>query len=122
VSLRSYHAFIKAARKTGGLSLPAARRSYHAVSERLGEPAKAKDIKAHPVIFRDSLRKREREQLKELNRERRGREKQREEKREKRDERERRRIESLRDFRVAEGLGDAFYPDDEIEYASTAEY
>src|SRR5579872_1250644 len=117
MSRRSYHAFIRAARKTGGLSLPAARRVYKKVSDRLGEPAKAVDVKRHPRIFRESLLKRDREKVKKIDTE----------KREKRREREKenpekapekRRIDSIRDFERMEDL----MLQEDIEYASTAEY
>lgn len=64
MSTRNYHAFIRAARKTGGLSLPSARKVYHKVKERLGEQPKGKDVKLHPRIFRESLSKRDRDRLK----------------------------------------------------------
>ena len=63
MSIRNYNAFLKAARRTGGLSLPAARIKYRKVSERLGRPAKGTDVRNHPRIFRDSLSKRERAKL-----------------------------------------------------------
>lgn len=59
-SIRNYNAFLKAARRTGGLSLPAARIKYRKVSARLGRSAKGTDVRNHPRIFRDSLSKRER--------------------------------------------------------------
>jgi hypothetical protein len=55
MSTRSYHAFIKAARKTGGLSLPAARKAYHKMKDRLGRQPKGIDVKKHPRIFKQSL-------------------------------------------------------------------
>lgn len=55
MSIRNYNAFIKAARKKGGLSLPSARKVYHKVKARLGEPPKGTDVKKHPRIFKESL-------------------------------------------------------------------
>lgn len=52
---RNYNAFIKAARRTGGLSFPAARKAYTQVSERLSRKAKGNDVKAHPRIFRETI-------------------------------------------------------------------
>ena len=52
---RNYNAFIKAARKTGGLSLPAARKAYKQITERLGRPAKGIDVSKHPRIFKQTI-------------------------------------------------------------------
>lgn len=52
---RNYNAFLKAARRTGGLSLPAARKAYKKISERLGRPAKGNDVKQHPRIFKQTI-------------------------------------------------------------------
>ena len=57
MSRRNYNAFIRAARKTGGLSLPAARKTYRVMTERLGAPAKGINVKSNPVIFRQSATK-----------------------------------------------------------------
>lgn len=59
MSIRNYNAFLKAARRTGGLSLPAARKSYRKMAARLDRAPKGIDVKRHPRIFRDSLSKRE---------------------------------------------------------------
>jgi hypothetical protein len=63
VSIRNYNAFLRAARRTGGLSLPVARKAYRKVSARLNRPAKGIDVRNHPRIFRDALSKRERAKL-----------------------------------------------------------
>jgi len=63
VSIKNYNAFLRAARRTGGLSLPAARKVYRKVSKRLGRSAKGIDVRNHPRIFRDALSKRERANL-----------------------------------------------------------
>lgn len=59
MSIRNYNAWIKAARKasakTGGLSLPAARKSYQKMAARVGRPLKGTDVKKHPRIFKESI-------------------------------------------------------------------
>lgn len=59
MSVKNYHAFIRAARKaaakTGGLSLPAARKVYRKVKARLDRDPKGVDVQKHPRIFRESL-------------------------------------------------------------------
>jgi hypothetical protein len=55
MSVRNYHAFIKAARKTGGLSLPAARKTYQKMKARLDRAPKGTDVKKHPRIFKASI-------------------------------------------------------------------
>ena len=59
MSIRNYNAFLKAARKaaskTGGLSLPAARKAYKKMSARVGRPLKGIDVKKHPRIFKESI-------------------------------------------------------------------
>jgi hypothetical protein len=55
MSVRNYHAFIKAARKTGGLSLPAVRKTYQKMKARLGRAPKGTDVKKHPRIFKESI-------------------------------------------------------------------
>jgi len=55
VSVKNYHAFIRAARKHGGLSLPAARKVAKKVAARLDRPVKGVDVQKHPRIFRDAL-------------------------------------------------------------------
>jgi hypothetical protein len=59
VSIRNYNAWIKAARKaadkTGGLSLPAARKAYRKMAGRVGRPLKGVDVKKHPRIFKESI-------------------------------------------------------------------
>ena len=61
-TIRNYNAWIKAARKaaakTGGLSLPAARKAYRKMAARVGRPLKGTDVKLHPRIFRESIPKR----------------------------------------------------------------
>jgi hypothetical protein len=61
-TIRNYNAWIKAARKaaakTGGLSLPAARKAYKKMAARVGRPLKGTDVKLHPRIFRESIPKR----------------------------------------------------------------
>lgn len=56
---RNYNAWIKAARaasaKTGGLSLPAARKAYKIASERLGRPLRGVDVRIHPRIFKEAI-------------------------------------------------------------------
>lgn len=121
-SNRSYHAFIRAARKDGGLSLPAARKVYRKVSERLGVPAKAVDVKRHPRIFKESLLKRDRDRLNREREEKRranARRKRERERKEREKEKPRKRvIESFDDFEEMED----YFLDEDIEYASTAEY
>ncbi len=64
MSIRNYNAFLKAARKaskrTGGLSLPAARKVYKTMAARLGRPLKGTDVRKHPRIFGESERTRKR--------------------------------------------------------------
>lgn len=55
MSVKNYHAFIRAARKHGGLSLPAARKVAKKVAARLDRPVKGVDVQKHPRIFRESL-------------------------------------------------------------------
>lgn len=59
MSTRNYQAWLRAARKaakkTGGLSLPAARKAYKKMAARVGRPLKGVDVSKHPRIFRDSL-------------------------------------------------------------------
>lgn len=59
MSLRNYNAWIRAARKasekTGGLSLPAARKAYRKMSAKLDRPLKGVDVKNHPIIFKRSI-------------------------------------------------------------------
>ena len=55
MSVRNYHAFIKAARKTGGLSLPAARKTYQKMKARLDRAPKGTDVLKHPRIFKASI-------------------------------------------------------------------
>jgi len=59
LSVRNYHAWIRAARKaskkTGGLSLPAARKAYKKMADRVGRPLKGTDVQRHPRIFRESI-------------------------------------------------------------------
>jgi len=57
MSVKNYHAFIRAARKHGGLSLPAARKVAKKVAARLDRPVKGVDVKKHPRIFRESIPK-----------------------------------------------------------------
>ena len=58
-TIRNYNAWIKAARKaaakTGGLSLPAARKSYRKMAARVDRPLRGTDVKKHPRIFRESI-------------------------------------------------------------------
>lgn len=60
MSVKNYHAWIRAARKaskkTGGLSLPAARKAYQITKERLGRQPKGVDVKKHPRITRESVK------------------------------------------------------------------
>lgn len=64
MSIRNYNAWLKAARKaarkTGGLSLPAARKAYKKMAARVGRPLKGTDVQKHPRIFKDSLPKKKR--------------------------------------------------------------
>lgn len=59
MSIRNYQAWLRAARKaakkTGGLSLPAARKAYKKMAARVGRPLKGVDVSKHPRIFKDSL-------------------------------------------------------------------
>lgn len=59
MSTRNYQAWLKAARRaakrTGGLSLPAARKAYRKMAAHVGRPLKGTDVKSHPIIFRKSL-------------------------------------------------------------------
>ena len=61
MSIKNYHAWIRAARKaaakTGGLSLPAARKSYKKMAAAVGRPLKGVDVKKHPIIFKRSIPK-----------------------------------------------------------------
>lgn len=128
-TIRNYNAWIKAARKaadkTGGLSLPAARKAYKKMAARVGRPLKGTDVKKHPRIFKESLPK--------SNQKRTGKDAARNKstsvssrRTTKKTQAQRvqaaparaRKIKSLREF---EDLGDDF-GDSFIEYASTAEY
>lgn len=59
MSIRNYNAWLRAARKaaskTGGLSLPAARKAYRKMAAHIGRPLKGTDVKKHPIIFKRSI-------------------------------------------------------------------
>jgi hypothetical protein len=54
---RSYQAFLKRAKADYGLTHRKAQVMYRKMSDRLGEPAKAKDIKSHPRIAKQEAGK-----------------------------------------------------------------
>jgi hypothetical protein len=60
---RSYQAFLKRAKADYGLTHRKAQVMYRKVSERLGEPAKAKDLKAHPRIAKQEAQKSQRSRI-----------------------------------------------------------
>lgn len=54
MSIRSYNAFLKAAKARGGLSHKQAQAAYRVMSARIGRSLKGVDVKRHPRIFSES--------------------------------------------------------------------
>ena len=54
LSIRSYNAFLKAAKARGGLSHKQAQAAYRVMRARIGRSLKGVDVKRHPRIFSES--------------------------------------------------------------------
>jgi len=54
---RQYQSFLKAAKRSTGVSHKEAQQMYRTMSERIGHKASAKDVKAHPRITKQEANK-----------------------------------------------------------------
>lgn len=58
MSIRNYNAFLREVRKKHGLTQKQAQAAYRKTATRLGRPAKGTDVKRHPRIVKESIRRR----------------------------------------------------------------